>query len=448
MAIKQIAASGGDYTTVSAWLASLPSTLTGPEIAEVDDFDLVDIIDTFGKTTTAANYLEIRAKSGKEYNIKTGTGARIRNGSGATLPPLTLSGRNVKLTNIGLLDEVGLSAGALAFSGWVAGSGVMIDGCFIRTVRNGTDYAISNTSATNANLTIQNTVVVSPCRSIDLRSATSAKLHNNVFYRTAAQIGVLAGPATEIKNCYSGSTVAGANDFWTGAVPTGGNNASSDATANFGTGNIINLAATAAFTAPATYDFSFPIGSPLKDAGVVIATVTKDIAGTPRPQGITSDIGAFEYEVAGAASTSITATLSNISGSVASKSAPITAIAATLANISGSVSSGSGSLVTTITATLGNISGAVTSVGSTTNGTFTSDVLKDYAGNVLANTALNFVRFYNDTTGALVLNKTGVSTNGSGIVTFSDAALVAGTTYRVDWETAAGSRRMPRKAAA
>jgi hypothetical protein len=75
-------------------------------------------------------------------------------------------------------------------------------------------------------------------------------------------------------------------------------------------------------------------------------------------------------------------------------------------------------------------------------------VLKDYAGNVLANTALNFVRFYNDTTGALVLNKVGVSTNGSGIVTFSDAALVVGTTYRVDWETTAGSRRMPRKAAA
>ena len=123
-------------------------------------------------------------------------------------------------------------------------------------------------------------------------------------------------------------------------------------------------------------------------------------------------------------------------------------ISATLANVAGSVASGSGSLVTTITATLGNVVGAITSTGSTANGTFTSEVLKDYAGNVLANTALNFVRFYNDTTGALVLNKTGVTTNGSGIVTFSDASLVAGVTYRVDWETAAGSRRMPRKAAA
>lgn len=146
--------------------------------------------------------------------------------------------------------------------------------------------------------------------------------------------------------------------------------------------------------------------------------------------------------------TTISATLANTTGSVASVSAPKTAISGTLANVTGYLASGSGSLVTTITATLGNVVGSITSTGNTTNGTFTSEVLKDYAGNVLANTALNFVRFYNDSTGALVLNKTGVSTNGSGIVTFSDAALVAGTTYRVDWETAAGSRRMPRKAAA
>ena len=150
----------------------------------------------------------------------------------------------------------------------------------------------------------------------------------------------------------------------------------------------------------------------------------------------------------GGTTTTISATLANVTGSVASVSAPKTAISGTLANVTGSLASGSGSLVTTIATTLGNIVGSINSTGSTANGTFTSEVLKDYAGNVLANTTLNFVRFYNDTTGALVLNKTGVSTNGSGIVTFSDAALVAGTTYRVDWETAAGSRRMPRKAAA
>ena len=156
----------------------------------------------------------------------------------------------------------------------------------------------------------------------------------------------------------------------------------------------------------------------------------------------------FEVAGGGGATTTITATLASITSSVASKSAPISTISATMANVAGSVACGSGSLVTTIATTLGNIVGSITSSGSLSNGTFTSEVLTDYAGNVLANVSLNFVRFYNDTTGALVLSKTGVSTNGSGIVSFSDQALVSGTTYRVDWETSSGSRRMPRKAAA
>ena len=161
-------------------------------------------------------------------------------------------------------------------------------------------------------------------------------------------------------------------------------------------------------------------------------------------------LDAVESSGGGGASvtTTIGATLANVTGSVSSKANPKTAISATLANVSASITSGSGSITTTITATLANITGAITGTGSTANGTFTSEVLKDYAGNVLASVSLNYVRFYNDTTGALVLNKTGVSTNASGIVTFSNGALVSGTTYRVDWETSAGSRRMPRKAAA
>lgn len=159
------------------------------------------------------------------------------------------------------------------------------------------------------------------------------------------------------------------------------------------------------------------------------------------------NVQADTIEAAGGA-TAIAATLGNIAGSVASNVSPISTISATMANVAGSFASGSGSLTTTITATLANVVGSITSSGSLSNGTFTSEVLKDYAGNVLANVSLNFVRFYNDTTGALVLSKSGVSTNGSGIVSFSDPALVAGTTYRVDWETSSGSRRMPRKAAA
>jgi hypothetical protein len=39
---------------------------------------------------------------------------------------------------------------------------------------------------------------------------------------------------------------------------------------------------------------------------------------------------------------------------------------------------------------------------------------------------------YNKTTGALVLRVTGLSTDAFGQLTFTDVALTAGTTYRVD----------------
>jgi hypothetical protein len=67
---------------------------------------------------------------------------------------------------------------------------------------------------------------------------------------------------------------------------------------------------------------------------------------------------------------------------------------------------------------------------------------------VLASTALAYVAIYNDTTAALVLRKTGVVTNASGIFSVTDPLIVPGTQYRIDYETAAGQRRMPLAVAA
>lgn len=82
-----------------------------------------------------------------------------------------------------------------------------------------------------------------------------------------------------------------------------------------------------------------------------------------------------------------------------------------------------------------------------TPGTFTSEALKDWTGTVQANTALTFYRLYNPSTGALVVSRTDLSTDGSGVVTFTDGSVTPGTTYASDWLTAGGARRMPTKAA-
>jgi hypothetical protein len=103
----------------------------------------------------------------------------------------------------------------------------------------------------------------------------------------------------------------------------------------------------------------------------------------------------------------------------------------------------------------GAFSGAVALDGVTLSGSFgtnpgtlVSEPLRTNNGTLLASTALAFVAIYDDTTSELVLRRTGLSTDASGIFTVTDPAIVDGIHYRVDWETSGGHRRMPRKLAA
>jgi hypothetical protein len=103
----------------------------------------------------------------------------------------------------------------------------------------------------------------------------------------------------------------------------------------------------------------------------------------------------------------------------------------------------------------GAFSGAIALDGVTLSGSFgaasgtlVSEPLRTNNGTLLASTSLAHVAIYNDTTGALVLRRTDLSTNASGVFTVTDPAIVAGFTYRIDWETSGGHRRMPRKLAA
>lgn len=89
-----------------------------------------------------------------------------------------------------------------------------------------------------------------------------------------------------------------------------------------------------------------------------------------------------------------------------------------------------------------NIQAAVTTVNFTTSavavGTITSQPLSRNNGVTSGVVALTYIDVDNPATGALVLRKTGVSTNGSGVFTFSDAVITAGTEYRINWLEAGG----------
>lgn len=78
-------------------------------------------------------------------------------------------------------------------------------------------------------------------------------------------------------------------------------------------------------------------------------------------------------------------------------------------------------------------------------GVITTPVLKNNTGTILAGVANVVANVYHPTTGVLIVRKTGLSSDGSGIVTITDAALVPGTTYayEIDLSATTQGRRLP-----
>jgi hypothetical protein len=68
------------------------------------------------------------------------------------------------------------------------------------------------------------------------------------------------------------------------------------------------------------------------------------------------------------------------------------------------------------------IVGYVPTVARSGSGSLTTPVLKNNTGTVLANETGVIVNVYNAATGALVVQKTGQTSNGSGVVTVNDPA--------------------------
>ncbi len=85
---------------------------------------------------------------------------------------------------------------------------------------------------------------------------------------------------------------------------------------------------------------------------------------------------------------------------------------------------------------------------ASSDGTFTSEPFRRLVdGALMANKTFTYFRLYDNTTGALVVSKTGLVSNSLGVVSFTDPLVVTGTIYKADWRTADGEYCMPAKAA-
>lgn len=87
---------------------------------------------------------------------------------------------------------------------------------------------------------------------------------------------------------------------------------------------------------------------------------------------------------------------------------------------------------------------AATATGTTAgSGTITTPALKNNTGTILASLSGWTVNVYNASTGALVVQKTGLTTSAGGVLTVSDAAITTGTTYAYEPVHATYGRRLP-----
>jgi len=282
MATRTVKSSGGDYTSLSAWEAGRQADLTGlgPEIAECSTA-LADttavVVD--GWTTTAADYIEIKAVDGSWASPLWSTSKyRLSLSSGA----LQVNEHYTRVRGL-QIEQSSLSDIAGCVSNGNVSGGLLFDSCHCRAAAGGTHLGVAINVHSNG-LNIAASVVVN-CLAIG--NWGNDGFGGNIFVRAELAIDLVS-----VYNCttYGGrrsirlragradSDVVAKNNLFIGAtstyhdsVGTGVNNAF-DASTKGGTDTgAIDLTATAdaaIFTDQPSGDYSLVTASAAKDVGV------------------------------------------------------------------------------------------------------------------------------------------------------------------------------------
>ena len=307
MTIKTIKPSGGDFTSLSAWVASLPATLTAPEQADIYNFGSGGLVETggvpfIGFTTTAINKLILNVPVGERYTGVAHSGAYVTNVGGGAGTTTVRLGTFVDYFDINWLEIESVITGTSALH-WATA----VDAGNLWTINHGIIHSLDSspigvTTTASSNQIYRDALFYSggAARVIDARGAGSVEVSNCNFYSQGGDFVTLLDGAATVTNSYAGG---GSNTAWGFAgSPTGSFNASDDTSATATFTNSINSVAGASVFASVTAnaeDFRLLSGAnALVDAGTTLAAVTDDIIGTARPQGAAYDIGAWELVVA------------------------------------------------------------------------------------------------------------------------------------------------------
>lgn len=411
--------STGNFTTLQSWEDACPANLTTAQQiwrGEVQNQEFVgtgNMLTISGTTTNATYYIELTTAAGagfkdhaskatNPYRYNASVGAAIRM-TGDYAVAVLVDQPYTRISGIQLAgSSTTVNAGVVL---QVSGTSINCDinGVIVEGFSN--DRPVKFGGAGNV---LRNSLVVQrrpSAAAFIMEMANGSQAYNCTLVATGAKVN--AGLITQyaagvLKNCYVGNVTAPRD---AGTAPTMTTNFSDTAA----TGFAVAPFSTATFVSvtDGSHDFRLAAGSTLIDAGTADATYSAaDALGTTRSG--TTDVGAVEYA------------------------------AVTIPSVTGSAAWTEGSEALSASGSAGGVSA----------GTFSTPVLRNNTGTALVNESGVVVNVYNSTTGALVVRKTGLTSNASGIVTVSDGAIVAGTSYAYEVVLAANGRRLPVVAAA
>lgn len=290
MAIRQIRADGtGDFTTIAAWLASLPATLTEDEIAEITGtINATGAATNFQVVTSPTARVIIRAAAGQETTYRSGDGkARIDFGAFDFVINST-SSKHVTIENVALYLGVGSSSKGIIMesSGAPSGADWQFRNLFI--AKGGTNNAMG-ISRPFPGLVIENCII------FGLGGATNTGVvlrgSSLIAGFTPVDLGLSSADTGTVERCYFANNAYAFGQLF--SADSSADLGFSDTNSDRGiSGTVVtNAALLDQYTDPANGDWSFKAGNALQGAGTAGADIGFIVPGGASVPGILSGQG-------------------------------------------------------------------------------------------------------------------------------------------------------------
>ena len=341
--IKTIRASShplgtGDFTTIQAWEDYADDKVNPYQWAECySGFDLgVFNLSGWSSSPTSSGYPRIFAASGEAHGAELSRGPIIAGTIGSSGGTPSTSDVNTIAVNFARVDGIGSTRGF--HMNLNSASNMIIEKCWATSEDNVCFKALADVSTTTSSGNVIRNCIAIGTNGNDvgfevggtnmIGGKPGIECYNNTAYghkNTGFKVantklpGFYGGADVTLRNCMSvdakGSDFS--YTFISNGVQGNGNyvashNLSRDASAgSFGSGNLTNKLASSIFVKPhngiiitnssgsisvaASGDFRLKKNSPAIDKGFSLASVTRDFSGFLRPEGVSYDIGAFEF---------------------------------------------------------------------------------------------------------------------------------------------------------